>query len=273
MKTVVVPTDFSDTAQKALVFASTVAQNLNLDLVLLHVFNLTGSLPYESPSQIEQEIHEAQKASDKQLVTVKSQYLKDFKNEVKLLSIYGVISDVIEQVSQQVNAEFIVMGTRGAKDIWSNIIGSNTYQVVKNSTCPVFVIPDNAHIQDMKHIIYASDYTNNEVTIVRQIVDIAERFKAKTNILHIHDVEESNLADDETLGYWLLTFFENENIESHLTLGSNPIEGIENYLQKNQGDLLVLAMKDRGFFDNLFHTSVTKHFIQDFNMPLLVLPK
>jgi hypothetical protein len=42
----------------------------------------------------------------------------------------------------------------------------------------------------------------------------------------------------------VIDFFENENIESHITLGSNPIEGIENYLQKNQGDLLVLAMKD-----------------------------
>ncbi|NBA74465.1 universal stress protein [Emticicia sp. ODNR4P] len=273
MKSVIVPTDFSDTAKKALVFASTVAQNLNLDLVLLHVFNLTGSLPYESPSQIEQEIYEAQKASDKQLAILKNQCLAEFKNEVKLLSIYGVISEVIEQVSEQVKADFIVMGTRGAKDIWSNIMGSNTYQVVKNSICPVFVIPDTAHIQDMKNIIYASDYTNNEVKIVRNIVDIADRFKAKTNILHIHDVEEPNLADDETLGDWLLTFFENENIESHITLGSNAIEGIENYLQKNQGDLLVLAMKDRAFFDNLFHTSVTKHFIQDFNMPLLVLPK
>jgi hypothetical protein len=58
----------------------------------------------------------------------------------------------------------------------------------------------------MKNIIYASDYTNNEVKIVRNIVDIADRFKAKTNILHIHDVEEPNLADDETLGDWLLTF-------------------------------------------------------------------
>jgi len=273
MKTVIVPTDFSRTAHKALQFAITVAQNLNLDLVLLHVFNLSGSLPYESPSQIEQEIREAQKASDKQLAAVKEQYLHDFSNDIKILSVYGVISEVIEQVATQAKAEFIVMGTRGAKDLWSNIMGSNAFQVVKNASCPVFVIPEKASIQDMKSIIYASDYTNNEVKIVRNIVDIADRFKAKTNILHIHDVEEPNLADDETLGDWLLTFFENENIESHITLGSNAIEGIENYLQKNQGDLLVLAMKDRAFFDNLFHTSVTKHFIQDFNMPLLVLPK
>lgn len=273
MKTVIVPTDFSRTAHKALQFAITVAQNLNLDLVLLHVFNLSGSLPYESPSQIEQEIREAQKASDKQLAAVKEQYLHDFSNDIKILSVYGVISEVIEQVATQAKAEFIVMGTRGAKDLWSNIMGSNAFQVVKNASCPVFVIPEKASIQDMKSIIYASDYTNDEVQVVRSIVDIAQSFKAKTKVVHIHDVEEPSISEDETLSDWLLSFFENEKLESHVALGSNTIEGIENYIKNNEADLLVLAMKNRDFFENIFHTSVTKHFIQHFNMPLLVLPK
>ncbi len=273
MKSILVPTDFSPTALKAAEFAVTLANELGLELVLVNVFNLTSAFPYESPSMLELEIHESQVISEGRLTLLKGQLSSGCKQPIKTLSVYGVIPEVIDQVAQKTKAAFIVMGTRGIHDMWEQIMGSNSYLVVKNAPCPVFVIPDSATFSEMKNIVYASDYAHNEVKIVQEIVSIAEHFKAQTNILHVHDVDEVDLTDDQTISSWLTTEFENKEVRSTIFISEDPVEGIEAFIKKNQPDLLVLAMTERGYFENLIHKSVTKHFVQNFNLPLLIIPK
>jgi nucleotide-binding universal stress UspA family protein len=67
--------------------------------------------------------------------------------------------------------------------------------------------------------------------------------------------------------------FEKEKIIFKNLVRSNIINGIETYSGNSNPDVLVLGVYEKSFFSNFFNESITKHFIGEGLIPLLIFKK
>lgn len=137
---ILVPTDLGNGGASALAYAVGLAKSLGAELVLLHAFELPvvgfpdGALvaTADLASRI---INASQKALDEAVDKYKGQSVK-----ITQLLKQGDPREVILAVTNDMNADLIVMGTHGRRGIARALIGSTTESVVRTSPVPVLTV-------------------------------------------------------------------------------------------------------------------------------------
>jgi len=147
MKKILVPTDFSKTAQTAVGVAADVARKAGAELIMLHVveeasgssFNVEGEAKYGGDSEETfftlKLIERAKKQMAKALEDSKLAGLK-VRQELRVGSAFHGMTTIIAEKK----VDLVVMGTAGSSDLENMVIGSNTEKVVRTSHCPVLVV-------------------------------------------------------------------------------------------------------------------------------------
>lgn len=142
IRTILVPTDFSEGAACALRWAQALARAFAAKIVVLHVLELPvawtplgglGSIPTPiSAEAVEQLTNEAQTILDtvaQGAPEVTQRVVRD-----------GHPREVILAVAQEVGADAVVMGTHGRRGVSQLFIGSVAEHVVRHSPVPVLTV-------------------------------------------------------------------------------------------------------------------------------------
>ncbi|MDV7400603.1 universal stress protein, partial [Arthrospira platensis SPKY1] len=69
----------------------------------------------------------------------------------------GTPASLISDMAKRVEADFIVMGTRGEHNALEKIWGSVTTAVIEHAHCPVWVVPEHAPYSNIAIAAYATD--------------------------------------------------------------------------------------------------------------------
>ncbi|HVJ92783.1 MAG TPA: universal stress protein [Labilithrix sp.] len=141
IKTILVPTDFSEPAENAVSYAVNLAEQLGAKVVLLHAFELpvlgfpdnVVAPPADVSSRM---VDAAQKALDEAAAKVR----RRSKVELSPLLWQGDPREVILTIAENAGANLIVMGTHGRTGIARALIGSVAENVVRESTIPVLTV-------------------------------------------------------------------------------------------------------------------------------------
>ncbi len=136
---ILVPTDFSEHANRALDDAIELAQALGARLTLLHVIQLTpmnmGSLfaysleGYLSAMEVEAQSH-MRGLLDR---------LHQHGLQGEMMIVQGIPFQIIVDIAESHGADLIVMGTHGRSGFQHALIGSVAENVVRLAPCPVLV--------------------------------------------------------------------------------------------------------------------------------------
>ena len=139
---ILVAIDLSGVSQKILDKAKTLALALPAKVCLLHVveddLDLLGHEPDlqdtsdQGPQEFPQEHKDLQKEVDE---------LRESGIDTKGLLAQGSVVDVILQKSKQLGIDIIIVGTHGHGGVHHMIFGSVSEGVLRNSSCPILVIP------------------------------------------------------------------------------------------------------------------------------------
>ncbi|MFD1819468.1 Nucleotide-binding universal stress protein, UspA family [Pseudarcicella hirudinis] len=276
MKSILFPTDFSENAAHAAHFAVMLAKKIKAKIILLNIYGIpvitSDQLAYDATTLIEDEKHVAWE----QFNEFKEKFIKEtgFEGEnIEACVKYGFPSEGILSTAADYKADFIVMGTKGASNIIDQFLGTNSYRVAHHSDCPVLIVPEKASLKPWENMLYAADFESDEIAGTHSVVDFSRLFKSKITVLHIREEYEPAIVDPADVIEWMREEFEGENVTFKNLNRSNVIQGLETYLKTHPTDLLILANQERGFFEELFHKSVTKHFIQASNLPILIVRK
>ena len=142
IRTILVPTDFSEGAARALDWARTLAQAFRAEIVVLHVLELPvtwtplgglGSLPTPlSTESVDQLTSEAQ--------TILETVAGDAPEVTRRLLRKGHPREVILAAVEEVAADAVVMGTHGRRGVSHLLIGSVAEHVVRHSPVPVLTV-------------------------------------------------------------------------------------------------------------------------------------
>lgn len=269
---IIVPTDFSETADNALQFAIDLAKKLSAKVHVVHIHSPalhgppTPKLVDEGGIEYKQSLLKAIKSPPigQEEITEDQEYIA----ETTLIK--GFVAEEIQKISQDPKTDLLVMGTTGQGGLMEKLFGSISLEVARKAICPVILVPDKARFNGFKNIVYASNYHPAEETVLPKVFNFARPFKPVLHFAHINEQKQNKyfvqsnylgqISNDEHMTFKLTTI-ESENV----------MKGLNRYAEEQQADLMIMATIQRNFLSQLFHKSITQRMVFNTKIPLLIL--
>jgi nucleotide-binding universal stress UspA family protein len=142
VRRLVVPTDFSETADKALARAIELARALPAQISLIHVHSPVMMLPppidmVSLSTVFPNALEKMTEALETRAARVRE---AGITCDVELME--GSAHVEIVAFAEKVGAELIVIGTHGRGGLAHAVLGSVTERVIHRATSPILVVPD-----------------------------------------------------------------------------------------------------------------------------------
>ena len=191
---------------------------------------------------------------------------------MKIRSEYGVLSNVINTITEKENIDYIIMGTKGASGIKKMLVGSNTADVVKTVKSPIIAIPKKTAFLPPVKIAFATDHKQlkNE-TLLSPLAELVKQFHSKLYIVYVHPKEKIFQLANANGSIQLHKIDKKIQTNYYNIENKNVVEGIEQFVKNYRIDMLALVSKEHRFFENIFRTSVSQEISMLTDIPLLIL--
>jgi nucleotide-binding universal stress UspA family protein len=192
---------------------------------------------------------------------------------IKYEAIYGAVTDVLERCAKKEKIDLIIMGTQGASGITEKFLGSNTSAAAKHLKTPLLAIPAEKPYKPISKVVIATDL--HKVKNPEQF-DIVERIAAQNEavirFLHVRHTDKTiDLAESEAYKSQMAKVFDRKTPVFTFIFDNDIEEGLSEALEKDGTDLLVVVQHERGFFQSLFHSSISQQLVNEAALPVLVL--
>jgi nucleotide-binding universal stress UspA family protein len=142
IKTILHPTDFSESSKHAMTYAISFAQEFHAKLVVLHVIEEISSALYfdmlQAPPLTQLMVNIEKQAKQALEEVLPPEFRGKLPTEYILRK--GVPFVEIIQCAGKVNADMIVLGTHGRTGLKFALFGSVAAKVVRKASCPVLSV-------------------------------------------------------------------------------------------------------------------------------------
>jgi nucleotide-binding universal stress UspA family protein len=272
MKTIIVPTDFSDNATHALRYACMLNSAFNGKIILFHSYAVPVFAP-DASYVILPDDDELKKESHDLLNKQKKKISAEFPGMTfETLIDEGFAEQAITETSKKKKADLLVMGIQGASGLREALIGSITAAVMEDTACPVIAVPEKAKVDKLEKIVFATDYSLNDFENIGNILELAKPFNAEVILLHVSsgDLDKAyEFAAIENFKEKIAAKNKYDRISFKLLESRDVLDGLNFYLDEIRADLLAMSMHHRTFFQKMFNRSKTKRMAFHTHIPLL----
>jgi nucleotide-binding universal stress UspA family protein len=145
-KKILLPTDGSDSANKAVDYVHEIAKKFNSEVILLHTFEVSdevtrivGKFDNILGQQLKDMEHYMIDYGKSILNKIKSEFEKD-GIRVKIIIISAKATHEIIKTINNESCDLVVMGSRGLNTLKSILLGSVSNYVIHHTKCPVILI-------------------------------------------------------------------------------------------------------------------------------------
>lgn len=273
MKRILVPTDFSECAERAAHVGADLAKKTGAKLYLMHIINMPT---YESNTSIESWHNVSEGIFIMKLVKKKFGELmsKEFLQgiEVEDCVAFNTVYEAISDKAKELEIDLLVMGSHGMSGGTNEyLVGSNTERVVRSSEIPVLTIKKAHEKFTIRDIVFASNFYEESYTVFEQIARFAALFDA-----HIHLLKVVTQSHFETTRYSLKLmddFVKAVNFEGKHSLNvynDDKIEnGIHHFAEEIDADMIAMETHGRTGIKHMLWGSITESVANHATMPVL----
>ena len=280
MQRILVPTDFSDNALKAITYASEIAQKSDAAIFLLHVIEPAIGMIMDSFAQANLFMEDVVKERSEQLDLIRKTINENYpgiKVETEVAS--GTILHSILDFAGAKEVDLIVMGTTGASGLKEMFMGSVAAGIISRTKIPVLTVPVVYEMEPPDAIVLATNQFEKDRKILNPIISVARLFSA---IIHV--VVFKNTGGDENADYiyneeqlnsyihFLKETFPDIIFKGELLEGKDFEITIDRYSNQNEADIIAMITYPKNFFERISGKSVTKKMAFHSTFPLLAIP-
>lgn len=275
MKTILVPTDFSEQANFALDLARQLAIKHRMELKLFHVVE-QGTTPYMTAvsggmhNQMDNvyvlRLIEKVKAQFQVMISELQKVKVPASYQIRIGNPYKKISSYIKNEA----CELIIMGTHGTSGMDDLLVGSNTEKVVRYAHCPVITLKDPVRLNDIRSMVFAAGRFDQSDQLFQNLFRIQQLFGAKTHLVTINT--PGNFFSDRDGRSSLLEFAEKNQLKDYTVNIYSDLteeEGIKHFAEDQQADLIVMATHGRTGVGHLLAGSLTEQVVNHSALPVV----
>ena len=279
MKKILVPTDFSPNANKALGFAIEIASSAGAAITLVNVNTLVQS-PFREKTPLEKKYQLPMEQAVQLELDETCKNIRDAMHiEVTALTYGGHVLNSLILAVEESKADMIVMGTLGDSGFKEKLIGSVTAAIIGKVNIPVLAVPLLSEWVVPKNIVLAVNHFDEDPENAKPVFELAHLFYSKVTVAVFTD-EDTAVAVDYIessrgiLSYWqeLESRYKDTRVESGRLYGHKFDDAIDEYIEVNEVDLLAMFTHKRSFVEGILNKSLTKKMSYHTNIPLLSIP-
>lgn len=270
MKKILVPTDFSEHAGYALKVAAQIARKNNCELFILNLLDLPTHMndAVSSGVNIPEVMLFLEKTNDKLDELARESYLEGLqvKTSAKITKAFeGIVT-----YSKEHDIDLIVMGSHGSFGFQEMVIGSNTEKIVRASDIPVLVIKNEVKDFKATNFVFASDFSAEIKKPFQQLVDFANIFDADLNLVMINTPNsfKSTIVAESIMNDFIKDFKINK-YALHIYNDTNVENGILNFANKVDADLIGMCTHGRTGFAHFFNGSISEDLVNHAVRPVI----
>ena len=274
-KNILLPTDFSDNAWSAAVYALKLYAEEECTFYFLNSTKMKAS----QMSNISNKLLEIMsKHATEELVEIKEMAEKvntNAKHDFEIILSPEELKATIERSIAKHRIDLVVMGTKGATGAKEFFFGSNTVRIIKKMRlCPILTVPDEFDFVVPKQIAFPTDfnrfYKDKELNPLK---DLAELYNSKIRIVHIND--EKNLTEIQDYNLAMLKAYLEKNPHSFHWMPDYEKKsvGINDFIAELDIDILTMVNYKHSFIESIINEPVIKKIGFRPIIPFLVIPE
>ncbi|GGG49053.1 universal stress protein [Bizionia arctica] len=284
MKTILVPTDFSETANYALEVAVQLSKKTNSKLVLLHMLEIKDHL-LPSVSETNDVINPILSSGGNPPAAVF--YMKLAHKNFEALREHKFLEGVtyeeaiqnhlnfneINTTAKKYQADIIVMGSHGATGLKEVFVGSHTEKVVRSSEIPVIVIK-NKHLDfNVKNLVFVTDLKTDTLSTLKKAFAFCKQLDAKLYLLHINTPGDAFMTSndiDEKINHLVKEAgFDPNKFEVQKYNDRDIEKGIINFSKSIGADLIAIPTHARRGLAHFFNHNLSEEMVNHFDIPVI----
>ena len=271
IKNILIPTDFSDNAKKAFEYGKVIAKAIGVEITLLHSYHVIVVSPEVDAQMIDEEIESLETETEENF-SLLSKELQDEGIKFKTFSSQGLLLDEIDLAIDTHEIDMIIMGTKGAGNMMSRVLGSNTEAVLNRFDIPIWIIPEDANISFDK-ACFASNFEDSDFDHIKDIDSLLNALGTKMIFAHISedditvDIEKNMLT---MAGNVIDSMSLKCQVDYRFLIGDDISESIHNFVKSDDINLLILNKVKRNWVESLFHRSLSNDMAYNSHIPVLI---
>jgi len=292
---ILVPLDFSPASMEALDYAVSMAKQFHASIHLVHVYPPdeasaagAGHLLFESAEAIER--------LNEELTGIHRKHAPTFRPENCHIRSGRPYEETV-RVAREIDADLIVLSTRGHSGLKHLLLGSTAERVVRNAPCPVLVTRKrkqkskaNSKTFAIRTILVPTDFSQCALAGTEYAAFLARKLNATLRLFHAMypytnyvfvdraGVRLSGLAEavEETARQEMnalkqMDFLRGLKLETELLAG-HAVDEICAAAGDPKIDLIITSTHGRTGFQHAIIGSVAEHVVRYAGRPVLVVP-
>ena len=299
IKTIVVPIDFSSESFRVLDYAIVVAEQFGAVVHPVHVRSHHEAMAIERAGNVMGNYQDGISYLQDRVTDIERKHgLKFAPEQCHIFS--GRPFEEICKLAREIDADLIVLGSRGHSGLKKVLLGSTAERVVRHAPCPVLVPRrqrfkaviglDRRMRLTLRNILVPVDFSDCSVAAVSYGVFLAEKFNAGVRLFHSVDMDIGFLVQSRgsgTLGALLkadeiaaenqmkefrsIHIPANIRCETEILIGS-PVDHICARSRKREIDLVAISTHGRTGVRYALIGSVAERVVRHAECPVLVVP-
>lgn len=288
---ILVPVDFSTNSLKACKFGLNFAAQIKVEVVLMHVYfspvympslqyaTEGYGMPYEAELGIKSMLDNVHNRLKELTDSIDKMMADGELPTVKYTCLLreGIPEEEILSFAREESPLMIVMGTRGENMTDYGLMGSVTAEVIERSPVFVYSIPEEAKLTNFKEIhkvAFITNFDQRDLIAFDSLITTFKDYNFEIYFIHINSNEERRMWNEIKLS-GIKEYFHKQypdlNINYSLVTDDSFFNNLDDYVRREDIDVLCVSNYKRNVFARLFNPSIAKKMIFHSRIPILVI--
>jgi nucleotide-binding universal stress UspA family protein len=289
IRNILVPVDFSPTAQYAVDLAVSLARRFRARLTLLHVVEDASALSYSFPGKGGEAANQRSADAFERLSAMLSPEDQDDLDLQILIRSGNIEAELLAAIPANLES-IVVMGTHHHGLIQRVLIGSVTQDMLRKLPVPVLTVSCDSKRKTLSRVLFATDLTESSQEGFKFALDLVRTLGAHLMVVHAIEPVPLSLGGGMPLFDTLaerqilhkvarrkLEELEQECARQQVMVTSQISEGIaaEKILEASENcdsELIVLTIQHKGLIERGLLGSTAERVVRDSRVPVLSFP-
>ncbi len=281
---IILSTDFTDENKVLLPYAIDFLKDAGGEIIIFHaymdnVFVGSNCFPgnMDTANYFTTELLIELEKNSQKVMKEKTEYLVNLIEEqgtenikVRPVLVSGDPEEELIELSRKENPDLILIGTHG-KGGKRFLEGSLVKSVMTKCDVPMLFIPEGYNWRESKEVVYATDFSENDIIAISRIFNILKPYKPHVHVIHFVENSDSHEeADkmDKLEKDFLKMDYEGE-IHFQLVHTTNAPQALKIFCERNDISLSSFIAYRKGVFDFIFRDKISKDDFLSLNIPML----
>ncbi|SFS76026.1 universal stress protein [Sphingobacterium wenxiniae] len=273
-QTILVPTDFSNNSLIAARYGIELARKMRGHVHIFHAYRPFTSA-FQSPLANQTDEERAKIGAEKGLAEFMDKLGRYPDLQVTAGTAKNSLLEAINNYIKEDAVSLVVMGAHGASGTRKDLLGNNTYDVAKDVSRPLLIVPEHTNSFKLENVVFFTDYQQGDIKGLTSFNTLFGDIAPSCTLVHIHEGKDAPTDDDlRNLEQWKVTL-EKETpvtgLSTEMAHVPENVEEVNEILDRLKADMTLITLIDsRGFFKKLLHKSLARAIVLNPHTPVLL---